>query len=80
MKTLSELRKELKAIGYKVKTKSMSYGRHATFVHIASDTELTFNVFTAETLETWKPLFDFKKANKESLDIIRKAEQIYGLI
>ena len=35
---LSELRKELKAIGFKVKTESLSFGKYATFTNMDGHT------------------------------------------
>jgi hypothetical protein len=79
MKTLTELRKALKAIGYKVTTKTLSWGKHATY-HTLDGQDLTGNVFTPDTLKTWKPLFDFIKEHKAEIDIIRENEEIRGLI
>lgn len=56
--TVSELRKVIKPLGFTVKTKTNSYGKTVTYVHINSKQELGFNVFTPELLERWKPLFD----------------------
>jgi hypothetical protein len=55
--TINELRKHLKPLGYKVKTKSYSIGRFVTYVHTATGEELTGNVFSSKTLALWDPLF-----------------------
>lgn len=78
MKTINDLRKALKPIGYKIKTKSLSFGRYATLVHVETGDELTYNVFTAETLARWQPAFDFFKANAEAIETIAETEEITG--
>jgi hypothetical protein len=55
---LSELKAKIKPLGFKVSTKSLSHGRHATFHHEESGRALTGNVFTPETAKVWKPLID----------------------
>jgi len=59
-KELQELRREIKPLGYKLKTKALSWGRHLTYVHIESKEEFTFNVYASkEQLERWAPLVDY---------------------
>lgn len=79
METLKELRKELKKIGYKIQTESVSFGRNATFVHIETGDKLTYNVFTPKKFEQWEPLFNWGNKNKESLQKVKTKEEIYGL-
>lgn len=76
---LSELRKELKAIGYKVKTETLSYGKHATFTDMAGTALPT--MFCGEAhLKQWIVLIDYLKANKERLiDLSQGSERMYGL-
>lgn len=78
MKTLSDLRKAIKPLGYKIKTQSLSFGRYATLVHVETNDALTYNVFNAETLARWQPAFDFFKANAEAIDSIAESEEIKG--
>lgn len=78
MKTLNDLRKALKPLGYKIKTQSLSFGRYATLIHIETGDELTYNVFTPETLERWQPAFDFFKANAEAVKTVIESEEIKG--
>lgn len=80
MQTIAEVRKALKPIGYGLKTKRTSWGICATFTHLATAQELNSNVFTAETLATWKHLFDWRKANRESLQQVRENEGCTGLV
>jgi hypothetical protein len=77
-KELKELRKELKPLGFKIKTESLSWGRHATYVHVESGEELTFNVATQEQVERWKPLHDHLATIPEDAILVDKGEKIYG--
>jgi hypothetical protein len=77
--TLADLRKAIKPLGFKVKTKSLSWGQHATYARISDGVELNGNVFTPETFAEWKPLFDFFKENTEQIKNLREATGIIGL-
>lgn len=77
MKTLSDVRKQLKRIGFKVKTETLSWGRHATYENELG--EKMPSIFSKETLAHWQPLIDFRKANQETLKAIGKAEGIIAL-
>lgn len=79
MNTINDIRKAIKPIGFKVKTQSLSWGRHATYIHIDSGQELSFNVFTPDTLARWKPLIDWIKTNNNALEQIRESSDIRGL-
>ena len=57
---LKELRKQLRKIGYRVKTQSLSFGRCATYTD-NTGRELP-SIFSPETLSDWKPLLDFLRA------------------
>lgn len=76
---LSELRKELKAIGYKVKTETLSYGKHATFTDITG--RAMPSIFAGVPhLDQWRVLIDYLKANNERLiDLSQGSEGMYGL-
>ena len=73
---LTDLRKALKPLGFKVKTKSMSHGRHATITNLAGDRELTGNVFHGDQVEYWKPAIDLCR---ESFPITCDSDKVYGL-
>lgn len=76
---LSELRKELKAIGYKVKTETLSYGKHATFTDMTG-TALPTMFGGEEHRKQWIVLIDYLTANKERLiDLSQGSEGMYGL-
>lgn len=79
MKTINELRKAIKPLGFKVSVKSLSYGQHATFIHIESGENLNFNVFTPESLKRWRPLFDWIKEHNVDIQELREETGIYGL-
>ena len=80
METLNDLRKAIKPLGYKVKTKALSWGPHATYVHAATGEECTANVFTSDTLAKWLPLFDWIKANADNLRSLREKTGTVGLM
>ncbi len=79
MKTLNDLRKTLKAIGFTVKTKSYSHGVHATYESLDGN-KLTYNVFTQDTLPVWKTLFDWKEKHREELKALREKTGVIGLL
>jgi hypothetical protein len=80
MNTIAELRKALKPLGYGIKTKSLSWGPHATYFRIHDKVELTGNVFTPETLAEWLPLFDWIRKNVETLRDLRQKTGTVGLL
>ena len=75
MKTINEVRKAIKPLGFSVKTKSLSWGQHATYFRINDKKELP-TIFTSETIKEWQQLIDWRKENNESL----KAINCKGLI
>lgn len=77
---IATIRSILKKMGYKMKTKSFSWGRNAIYHHIESGQDLTGNVFTEETRKKWIPLFEWMKANRESLIAIGKANKIIAIV
>jgi hypothetical protein len=79
MKTINELRKQLKVIGFTVKTKSYSHGTHATYESLDGN-KLTYNVFTQDTFPIWKKLFDWKEQHKKELKLLRENTGIIGLL
>ena len=80
MRTLTELRRALKAIGFGVRTQTLSFGRSATYYHTESKKELRSNCFSADQLAFWQPLLDFRKDHKTELQVIRQLEDITGLV
>jgi hypothetical protein len=78
---LQKLRAALKPLGYGFTTKRLSWGRHVTYRHNESGAMLNGNVFTAETIQQWDPLFTFLKENDEQLKAVseNEGEKIYGL-
>lgn len=79
MKSLSDLRKALKPLGFRVKTAGLSWGRHATYGHTASGDWLTYNVFSQEQAERWAPLFNFIREHRDAIKAVAEAEDLKGL-
>jgi hypothetical protein len=81
MKTLTDLRRELRKVGagYKVKTQMMSWGRHATYETMEGH-QLTGTVFTKEQLPVWAPLNTFLQEHRKEVEAIGREEEIYGLL
>ena len=79
MKTIHDLRKQLKAIGFTVKTKSYSHGTHALYESIDGN-KLTYNVFTQDTFPIWKTLFAWKTEHQAALKALRENTGIIGLL
>lgn len=80
METIAELRKALKAIGFKVKTEKMSWGRHATYQDLEGNT-LPF-IYHGDGVYSnahWEPLNAFLLGNKTHLRELGKKENITGL-
>ena len=79
MPTLPEIRKELKALGYKISIKTLSHGPHATFETLDGDRN-TGNAYSPESLAKWEKLFAWQQANKARLVELKAATGIYGLV
>jgi hypothetical protein len=75
---LSELRKELKAIGFKVTTKSLSFGKYATFTNMDGHTMPSI-FFGEEHRLKWFPLIDYRTVNHERLVELTISDSIRGL-
>jgi hypothetical protein len=73
---LSVLKARLKPLGFKVKTKTLSHGKHATFHHTESGQDLTGNAFSPEAAQKWKPLMDVLGDYDE---ITHDGEKVYGI-
>ena len=78
MHTLTELRRELKPLGFKVRTETLSWGRHATYTDMEGE-EWPSLYFNDEQKAKWKPLRDFLDANSTMLADIKHNENLYGL-
>lgn len=80
MKTIQDLRKALKPLGFTIKCKSLSWGYQATYVRKSDGMELCSNVFTPETLAEWRPLLSFVQEKREELTALRNETGIIGLV
>ena len=78
--TLEKLKSDIAALGFKMSTKTLSWGPQNTYVHKETKEKLNFNVFTPETIQVWKPLIDYLRDNRESIQALRKETGIYGLV
>jgi len=80
LRTLSDLRRALKAIGFALKTKAYSDFTGSTYVRLA-DKKVFPSVFFGEAdIAQWQPLISFLKENKDAIKAIGKAEGITGLV
>ena len=79
IQSLSDLRKSIKPLGFKIKTEKMSWGKHVTYVHAETNQELNFNVCDNQTSERWTPLIEHLQAHREDVVALKNSEGIYGL-
>ncbi len=76
---LKEIRKELKKIGFSVRTEKNSFGISATLcMDKGKNIADTGNVYTKEDLALWKPAHDIL-AKYAKCSIVRNGEKVYGL-
>jgi hypothetical protein len=79
IQSLSDLRKSIKPLGFKIKTKKMSWGQHANYVHIESNQELNFNVCDKPTADRWAPCIQFLRDHRDEVIALKETERLYGL-
>jgi len=72
MRTVNDIRKALKPLGYNVRTKTFSFGRSMHFIN-NSTKERYPSIFTTAELEEWKPLIDWLNDNVEEINAIKKS-------
>lgn len=77
--TLAQLRKELKAIGYKVKVTTFSFGRHATYQSLDGRDQPSI-YFGEEHRQEWIKLIEYKLMNLARLKQLRADANISGLL
>ena len=81
---LKQVRKELKALGFKVTIQTLSWGPHATIKDMKYEKSLPSIFVHGEntkeymTLEYWRPAIEFKKSLKEDV-FTSDGRKIYGL-
>ena len=76
---LSELRKELKAIGFKVKVTTFSFGRHATYQSLDGRDQPSI-YFGEEHRQEWIKLIEYQSMNLARLKVLKEDEKISGLL
>ena len=77
--TVPELRKELKKIGFNVKTMQLSWGPHANYFNLEGK-ELPSLFHAGNPIEPWQPLYDFIDGHADELRKIREVHNVYGLL
>lgn len=78
MNALAQWKAELKQAGYKLSVKTLSHGQHVTYKMLDGRAK-TGNVFTAESLQTWKPLFDLINKSSDLINKVREETGYFGL-
>jgi hypothetical protein len=79
--TLNQLRKELKKIGFTVKTETLSWGRHASIVHLESGLRVSkAGIYTKEQAEAFEVFHEFKEKHLQDFKDIKESEGIVGLV
>lgn len=77
VKSLREVRSQIKDLGFKLKIKSMSFGRSAVYTKM--DGREMPDIFTSDSLQQWQPLVDWQHENNDDLKELRVIEDILGL-
>lgn len=81
MKTLADMRKALREMGFAVFLKSSRTGTFAYFRHNASTTALHRAALSSpDEIARWQPLLDWRAANLKTIEAICRAENITGLL
>lgn len=80
MKTIHDVRRAIKPLGFTVATERHSFGTSATYKHIETGEKLTYNVLNAERLAKFGPLVAWAKENADALKALQKSESISGLV
>lgn len=78
--SINNLKIHLKPMGFTVVTKSLSLGRWAGYKHLQTKQVLTFNVFTPEQHERWRPLLDWTATRRAELKRVCVDEKVFGLV
>ena len=71
IKSIAQLRKLIKPMGYNVRLKTFSFGKSATFY---KGGEKCPHIFFENTLKDWQPLFNLLSTLDLDID-----EKVYGL-
>ena len=76
-RTINELRKEIKTMGFKVSVKTLSWGPHATFKDKTGH-ELPDIFLGEQDLNKWKPLIQYLNTLTEVTNT--NGEKVYGCV
>lgn len=63
-------------MGFNIKTKTYTHGKHAHFVHMETNWTLSGNVLCNENIDVWRPLFVWRTEHHNELRNIN----CYGLV
>ena len=78
---LNQLRKELKKIGFKLKTETLSWGRHASIIHEESGLRVSKGgVYSKEQAESFQVFHEFKEKHLQDFKDIKESEGLVGLV
>jgi hypothetical protein len=77
--TISTLRKEAKAIGWKLSVKSYSYGKHAVFTHTETGTLSCASVIAGMSESLKQGFMDLEKLKSKYHGQALDGEKLYGL-
>jgi hypothetical protein len=80
MKTLSKVRKDLKAIGFKIQIESFSFGRVAKFIHPESGWHSKISVYGREDAENVQKLIVYCSVNKDLLGKVKDEDSVLGML
>lgn len=79
--TLNQLSKELKKIGFTVKTETLFWRRHASIVHLESGLRVSEGgIYTKEQAEAFQAFHEFKEKHLQDFKDIEESEGIIGLV
>ena len=74
---LRDLKKMIKPLGFKVRIKTLSFGKTMTYVHVATGQANTGNVYSGESIKIWQPLFD-KLKELPYTQVVHDGERVTG--
>ena len=76
---ITQLRAEIKPLGFTITTKKFSWGKNAIYKHISSGQLLTFNVYGKAHIERWGVLLSFLEKNKGRITKEWEGEKLWGM-
>lgn len=78
MKDITDVRKAIKPLGFRLTSRAYSYGRHVTYTDLTG--KPMPSIFSSQDdLAKWRPLINWKKEHETELKEIRANTGVYGL-